>query len=212
MSIVSWLTVIVLAGCAHDAARAPWNGRTILPDGQSIAALNILANDEKSTQEVRAKAVFTLFAHHIRPGFSAAQVRAVLTDTNWVSETNLYGVYSLKGKVPVDWTFDNTVFCMHLFPEEMEKRWSPWVIYISLPNSMSEGPMRSQEEALAFLRGDTSLPGDPKLLEFALCFPDLDHGGRDIDRIERYAPQGLMVYDFRHPSNSTGAKAAGKQH
>ncbi|MBC8877247.1 MAG: hypothetical protein H8E44_48075 [Planctomycetes bacterium] len=107
-------------------------------------------------------------------------VAATLKDTSWLGEINLYGVHSLHGKVPVEWAETDTVFCLHLFPDESGR--SDWVIYLRLSGKSG----RPKEEALAFLKGEPDVPDNPKLVEYAICFPD--------GRIERYSKQGLAVY------------------
>src|SRR5215218_7021741 len=201
-TIFSALTAIVFAGCAHHPGESlSWNDHTVLPKGESITSLNTLANNPASNRADRARAIFTLFAHHIRPGSSAADVRRVLADTNWMAAVNLYGVYALAGWIPVEIGSEDTVFCLHLFPVEMDGSWSPWVIYFRLSGKPPEGPGRRKEEALAFLHGDTTLRGNPKLVEFALCYPDTrdtTHGIRADDpgrhRIERFSRRGIHVY------------------
>jgi hypothetical protein len=193
--ILPTLLVIILAGCAHNRAESlSWNGRTILPGGQSIVSLNALANNSACTRDERARAIFNLFAHHIRPGASAAQVHAVLTDTNWMSDVNLYRIRALGGWAPVELNFEDSVFCLQLFPVEMNKQWSPWGLYFRLSGHGPNGLARSEEEADAFLRGDTTLHGNPKLVEFALCYPEQPNTRHS--RRERFTRQGIHVYDF----------------
>lgn len=193
-SIFSTLTAIAFIGCAHHRGESlSWSGHTILPKGESVTSLNTLANTPAADRADRARAIFTLFAHHIRPGSSAADVHRVLADTNWMGEVNLDGIYALQGQVPLDMTSGDTSFCLHLFPVEKDNQWSPWVIYFRLSGRGPDG-VRSKEEALAFLRGDTTLHGNPKLVEFALCFPANEETRRS--RIERFSCRGIHVYDM----------------
>ena len=182
--------------CSPSRESLSWTGRTVLPSGQSVSFLNVLANDSSSSREERARAIFTLFAHHIRPGSSAAEVHAVLTSTNWMASANLYAVTALGGWVPVEYTLEDSVFCMDASPADMDKQWSPWIICLRLSGIKPSG--RNQEElireALAFLSGDTRLHGNPKLVEFALCFPGQPEVGRR--HIERFCRRGTHVYDW----------------
>jgi hypothetical protein len=187
-TILPALAATLLVGCAHDRGQSiSWNGHTILPNDQSIGYLNDVAGNPTGSRDERAKAVFSLFAHYIRPGFAAGEVRRVLTDTNWMGDVNLYGVSALGGWVPLESSLDDTKFCLHLFPVEQDKRWSPWVIYFRL-----SGHPRSDVDALAFLHGANTIEGDPKLLEFALCFPSASEG--HMGRIERFGRGGIHVY------------------
>ena len=167
------------------------NEHTILPQGESVAFLTSLANDPSNSQEVRARAVFTLFGRHIQPGSSASEVHDVLTDTAWLKENNLKGVRILGGWVPVEFTAEDTIFSIALFPADSAGGWSPWVIYLRLSGHIQD------EEALKFLRGAPGI-GRIKLLEFALCFPSPPN---QTGRIEMYTPKGLRIL------HETGAHA-----
>lgn len=169
-----------------------WNGVSRLPIGATVKELNQIANDRSADRKRRADAIFTLFAYHLRPS-SGRQVAATLKDVSWLGEVNLYGVYLLHGKVPVEWAETDTVFCLHLFPDESGR--SDWVMYLRLGGKSG----RSKEEALAFLKGEPDVRDNPKLVEYAICFPD--------GRIERYSELGLAVY---HGSNVVDHARFGK--
>jgi hypothetical protein len=85
------------------------------------------------------------------------------------------------------------VFCLHLFPDE--EGWSDWVIYFRL----SGGSGRAADEALKFLRGTKGLQGDPKLLEFALCFPD-----EESRLIQQFSERGMTIFDMSGKLSITG--------
>jgi hypothetical protein len=156
-----------------------------------VEVLNAVANDRAKSQAERSRAVFTLFAHHIRPGFSAKEIRRVFVDPRWLDDSILNEVVAVGGWLPVEWTADNTVFVVYLFPTEREKPWSPWVIYFSLSGRLPNRQARSQDDALGFLRGDTGLYGNPRLEEFALSFPE-DPQTKQA-RVERFGPRGIHV-------------------
>jgi hypothetical protein len=201
--IFSTLTAIALVGCAHHRSESlSSSGHTILPKGESVTALNAFANNSASNRADRARAIFKLFAHHIRPGASAAEVHSVLADTNWMGDVNLYRVYVPPDFLPVEMTSEDTVFCLHLFPlVEMDKLSSPWFIYFRLSGLPREGSGRNPEEAMAFLRGDTTLYGRPRLIEFALCYPSDPAASYPsaqamlTARIERFSRRGIRVYE-----------------
>lgn len=178
-----------ISGCAHKRSEPlSCNGRTILPNGESVPALVARANNPTSNQADRARAVFTLLSRHMRPDSSATEVHRVLTDTAWLQETRLYGFRMLAGSIPVEMTFEDTVFCIHLFPRDADKQWSPWVIYFRLSGKLRD------EDALAFLRGERTMEST-RLIEFALCFPHSSKPRNLPGRIERFSPDGIHVYD-----------------
>ena len=193
---------MLLLGCRTEPAPVGkdsdevsfWRGHTILPEGDSIPALNARANDLTNSQAGRAEAVFILFAHYVRPGASAAEMHQVLTDTSWLRETKLYDIRMVGGWIPIE--FADTVFCIHLFPADKDKGWSPWVIYF---RSSGKGVEESregirEEQELSFLRGE-STEDTPRLLEFALCFPNSKNPHGLPGRIERFSRQGVHVYE-----------------
>jgi hypothetical protein len=193
--VISTVVVgVALFGCAHDhAEKLSWNYHSILARGESIATLNAKANEKVNDQAECARSVFTLFAYHIRPGSSAAEVHRVLTNASWLQDTHLYGVRALGGWSAVPLTSDGTVFTMHLFPMEKDKRWSPWGISFRLSGTLRD------EDALAFLRGE-KVAGNPKIEEFSLCYPERRNPDgsipdiRKMPRIERFSPRGIHVY------------------
>jgi len=157
-----------------------------LKRNDAAAGLRRTANDKAAPREKRAEAIFALFAEHLKPPQDAAAVGKVLAGDAWLKDINLYGVYVLGGWIPVAMTFEDTVFCLHLFPDA--KGHSDWVIYFRL----SGGSGRTADEALQFLRGTKGLKGDPKLVEFALCFPDAD--GTHL--IQQFSASGTTMFDM----------------
>jgi hypothetical protein len=182
----------ILAGCAgQQAKRLSWGDHTILAPGSGVANLNAAANNTANSQAERARAVFTLFAHHVRPGFSAKETAGALLDPRWLGESDLSEIVAVGGWLPVEWTANNTAFRVYLFPTQTEKPWSAWVIYFTLSGRLPDHQARSKDDALAFLRGEAGLYGDPRLEEFALCFP-ADPRTKQA-RVERFGPRGIHV-------------------
>ena len=187
-------SLLFLVGCAkqHDQA-GYWSGRSVLPNRGSVAMLNVSANSPSLIQEKRAHAIYTLFAYHVRPGFSAADMHTVLKDTSWLKTANLTRLELLAGWIPVNSGSDRTLFDLHLFytqKDDADNNW--WCIEFSL-----SGPNRSLADAVDFLNGNTELIANPKLEEFALMFPppktgfSRSPGGR---RMEVYSKEGIHVY------------------
>jgi hypothetical protein len=192
LPLAAILSVLAMLGCAHHPAESHrQTGGTILATNDNIAALNALANDPKHSQEERARAVFTLFAHHVQPGASATDLRHVFTNPSWVQQTHLYAGEDLTGWIPVEITADDTVFAIHLFPEGKDARWSPWIIYVRLT-----GRFLQYEEAVNFLKGERS-SWNPKLAEFALCYPNSSEPRKFPGRIETFSGEGIRVYEER---------------
>jgi hypothetical protein len=163
-----------------------WNEVSRLKSTATIAQLNRVADDASLARETRAEAIFSLFANNVKPPGGAVAMSEIFRCNNWLSDTNLEGVYIVTGWVPIDWTFSDTAFCLRLFPDK--EGLSQWTIYFSL-----SGSCRTAEEARAFLRRAQDLKGNPRLKEFALCFPP-EKESELLGRIERFSEMGIAVY------------------
>jgi RNA polymerase sigma factor (sigma-70 family) len=141
--------------------------------------LRQLADDTTADRKKRVEAVFSLFANHLRPPKDAAAVHEILGEANWLKDAKLYAIHALGGQIPLEWRQGDSVFVLHLFADRDGH--SDQVIYFEL----SGGTGRTAEEGLAFLRGGKGLKGDPKLVEFTLCFGD--------GRFERFSDKGTLV-------------------
>jgi hypothetical protein len=198
MALVGLGLLLSLAplGRAHPPARTmSWDGQTSLPAGESVADLNQRANDRTASQRDRARAVFTLFARHIRPHSSEAEAHRVLGNAAWLKETNLEGERNLLGLSFLERTPHNTTFYLTLFPHDRKRSWSPWGIEFSLSGKISDA------DANAFLRGDKSAE-HVRLLEFALFFPPKSEPYGRARRCELFSSKGIWILD---PSRLFGA-------
>jgi len=170
-------------GCAHKPTDANyWKRHSVLPKGESVAILDARANDQSKSQAERARAVFTLLARHIKVGASANKVHRIFVNTAWLQECRYDCIRILNGWMPIVWPEGTTAYELALFPLQKDSEWGQWHIYFSLSGDLKD------EDGLSFLRGE-QLPGNPKLYEFALCFPD--------GRIERYSSWCMRGDDFK---------------
>jgi hypothetical protein len=213
------LAFFALTGCAQrQSVSRSWNGESRFKSRESIGALNTLANSDSASHAERARAIFALFANHIKPGATANDVHSVLTDTTWLTHCNLQGWYAPQGHIPFEGR-DGTMFVVMLFPDDRivvggvgvlwtvclritfsEARPKEEVLAFlrrhAMPQderSMSIALERlSEKEAVAFLAGDTSVPGKPRLEEFALTSPGTR--GKSYDHEEQFSRRGILVY------------------
>lgn len=185
---LSIAAILTWTGCEHLPPPPSPYSSTILPPVQDATALNVRANDLNASQEERARAIFAIFAHQLRPGASAADVRRVLANPAWVSQTHLYAADELSGWIPLELTAEDTVFAVHLFPGSSLPRQSPWVIYLRLT-----GKFLQYEDAVAFLKGERG-NWNPKLSEYALAFPTTSGSDTSTGRVEVFSGEGIRVY------------------
>ena len=191
IAIMTAVMLPAFTGCAPWRGESgSWRDPNELLRNEDVAALNALANDPAITPAERARAVFSLFSQHLRPGCSAAEVRRVLTDTAWLQETRLLAFRGSTDQTPVEMTSEDTVFGLHLFPGKVEPRTSPWVIYFRLSG-------RHDQDGVAhkFLTGAAAAPDSPRMLEFALCL-NYSPGTRELHgRMERVSSKGIHIFE-----------------
>jgi hypothetical protein len=157
-----------------------------------VQRLNDSANDPSLAREERAKAIFALFAKHIKVGCGPSDVHKVLIRTDWLKDAHADAVRMLGGWIPCDLgSGGDTVYCIWLFADK--EGWSDWVIYFRLSgNRLTDKPEDDGNDAREFLKGNASLPGNPKLQEFALCPPP----GAPI---QRFTAKGMVECDNEDP-------------
>jgi hypothetical protein len=158
------------------------------PDRLSIAALCKTAEDGQVDRANRAAAVFGLFANHLRAPCGPADAGKVFGEAKWLKDSPLNYIIGVAGLIPVGFGEDTTVYDLYLFPDQEGR--SDWVIYLRL-----SGSYRSADEARAFLRGEKNLKGDPKLVEFALCYPD-PPGEMKYGRILHFDREGMRELNW----------------
>jgi hypothetical protein len=192
------LASLLSVGCkTENQAIAPiwesWDDTSSKLSIETVESLNAIAKDSIFPREDRARAVFKLFANYIRPGFTAEEVHKVLTDTSWLQDTNLFCPLLRTGWRPVSGEMPRDHYCsVILFPDEADKPFGGWGIEIII--SSSGHPL--EKEALAFLRGETMLEKNARIIEFALCFPGEQNLGRYRRRFEKFGVRGAHVYQY----------------
>ncbi len=214
--VIIILTCFCSVHCGYaEPEKLSWDAVTILKTNATVVVLNTQANNTTNNEVERSRAIFALFANYIKPGQTAVEIHRVLIDTAWLEHVSLHGVYILAGWIQMEMNGEDTVFCLGLFPH---KKWSDrpsasatpnglladtepqsdWAIYFGLSGSSQ----LRKEDALAFLQG-AHVDGNPKIVEFALCYPHPTSPGRLPGRIERFSKYGIHAYDPWQDNHST---------
>jgi hypothetical protein len=166
--LVAWLAVIG-GGSAAASGKA-----------ETIRKLNKRVANAKGTRADRCAAVFELFDKYVTPGLTSGVVRAVITDTSWITIDD--PVDELGGKVPVSMDPDDQTFVVHCAgtprADMNNKAWSEWVIYGRIKGRTVNGFKK-------FLAGSPALV----LVEFALMYPD--------GHIDEHTPNGRKLIKSR---------------
>jgi hypothetical protein len=89
-----------------------------------------IANSATYRPDHRRQAVFALFRRHVTPGMTLADLARLLDNPAWLHDDDISVVTVLGGKIPVQWTFDDTVFMLGVFPALAEGRQGSWAIYL----------------------------------------------------------------------------------
>lgn len=192
-TLVAIALPLLSGGCAHD--REGWNDHSLFraiefPD-DTIPALNQAANGPGTSQEDRARAIFTLFGRYVQPGCSSAQFHQVATEVHWLDDSVVHRVGGYAGWMPLGGSLHGTVFDLYPFKAPTDKRARCWEIYFRL-----SGDNLQEEDALRFLRGAMGLDSTVRMEEFALRLPhSVYHPDRSIGRIEKFSLLGVHVYD-----------------
>jgi len=161
------LVVALACGCAHGPQRASTEHT------QAVASLNAIANDESAAPDKRCRAVFSLFLQFIKPGSTPSEIHRVLTDTRWLAQTNVEGVYVVAGHIPVDCDFEEeTAFVISVLPERVPSSGRPPNLGYYIYFTLAGGARRSEESAFGILAGRAAPDSKAVLKEFALCYPD----------------------------------------
>ena len=183
LAVAVGLVVVLACGCAHTPLRGSSQNT------EAIAALNATANDEAADPDQRCRAVFSLFQQFIKPGSTPSEIHEVLTDTRWLAQTNIYGIYTLLGWIPVECQWDKeTPFVVHVLPQIKPSTGRPPNLGYCIYFTFAGGDSRSEESVFAILTGRDTSDSKAVLREFALCYPD--------GTIERVTKSG--THKFKH--------------
>jgi len=169
-----------------DPKRGPAEATSRAASKTPAKDLRKVADDPQADRAKRVKAVFALFANHLKPPCGPAAAGGVLEDAKWLTTARLYPFHVLGGWVPVEFGGDATVYSLHVFP--IKDGWSDSVIYVRLTG----GSGQSADDLRAFLRGGKGLIGNRELVEFALCYPP-EPKPNPFGRIECFGPKGFRV-------------------
>jgi hypothetical protein len=87
-----------------------------------------IVNSTDYTKVHRRHCIFQLFRRHVSPGMRLSELAQILDNPNWLKDENVHVVAELEGKIPVQWTLEDTVFVFLVFPElPMENNWAVYL-------------------------------------------------------------------------------------
>lgn len=109
----------------HDLAWVLYSLGSITESPQFWSAI---ANDSAYRVSHRRFCVFQLFRRHVPPGENIAEMAVLLDQPRWVSDQDILIVTALGGKIPVKWTFEDTVFVLDVLPKSEDR----WAVYLKI--------------------------------------------------------------------------------
>jgi len=127
-----------------------------------------IANSDAYRPDHRRQAVFQLFQRHVSPGITLAELARSLNNPRWLAGDDLSVVTNLAGELPVEFTLDDTIFVLRVFPELVDDLYGPWSIYLRV------GGKVEPEAFLDLLRGEgvSDEVRQAELLELAFSTDD----------------------------------------
>ena len=129
--------------------------------GEPLSSLNEIANDASRATADRRHAVFQLFAGHVRPGMTLAELAEVLAGAEWLRDEDVSVVTAIAGKIPVTWSSEDTVFVLHVLPEAGDG--GTWAIYLRVL-----GRVRREELIRVLRTGDGGEAASARVAEIGL--------------------------------------------
>lgn len=105
-----------------------------------------IANSADYKESHRRHSVFQLFRRHVTPGMKLSELAQVLDNPNWLKDEDLQIVGVLAGRIPVQWTLEDTVFVVLVFPESSDG--DNWAIYLRVSGKVG------RDNFIKLLRGE----------------------------------------------------------
>src|SRR5205809_261582 len=96
------------------------------------------ASDPFLSPEARGRAVFGLFAHHVPAGATAATIRSVFRDCDWIDNARIHHFMVQTGVHPLRMEAGSSLFRLDLFTED-ESSPSEWIMYVRLSEGKTPG-------------------------------------------------------------------------
>jgi len=93
-----------------------------------------IANSKSYSKEHRRLAVFLLFKRFISPGITLYELARILDMPGWLTKEDITIVTVQGGKIPVTWSFEDTIFVLTVFPDvqDTNNRYANWAIYLKV--------------------------------------------------------------------------------
>lgn len=197
------LTTLVLVGvcggCATNSQDREfdsgfyWGTTSGLNSSLSAADLYERATVAGAARPDRSLAICTIFASHIKLGFTSAQIGRVFPDPNWLKDCEIRHSGGLGGAIPVPSPNGYSPFLLLLYPDR--KGSSQWAIYLVVPNDRGH---LTVEDVRKFLEGSNHEAG-LRVTEFAICYPlsQRDENPPGAECTERFTKRGVGLYVIR---------------
>jgi hypothetical protein len=113
------------------------------PLDQPAAFWSAIANSADYNADHRRRAVFELVRRHVLPGTTLGELARLLDTPTWLDDDDIAVVTVLGGKIPVSWTFDDTVLVLSVHPGQPTDDDQPWAIYLRVEGQIDEASARA---------------------------------------------------------------------
>lgn len=102
-----------------------------------------IANGDQYSQDHRRRAIFALFQRHVSVGKTLGELAQLLDHPTWLADSDVQRQDILGGRLPVQWTSDDSIIILHVFKDLPDGVYTNWAIYLRVagkiePTAVSE--------------------------------------------------------------------------
>ena len=128
-----------------------------------------ISNSNTYSAYHRRLAIFSLFKRHIKENVTLNEFAEYLNKPTWLDRQNLVLITEVLGELPVQFTLDDTILQIKIFPELPGEGWDYWAVYLRI-----EGEINKEDFYQTIQQGNNYTNEkikNQKLLEYGLA-PD----------------------------------------
>jgi hypothetical protein len=130
-----------------------------------------IANSPKYRTNHRLQCVYQLIRRHVKKGMKLCELATILDHPTWLTNDDIQIFTIVSGKVPVNWTFEDTVFVLIIFGAKEPMATHNGAIYFRTSGHIQ------LKNLVRILRGKpvAERTKNSRILELAIWKPDKKH-------------------------------------
>ncbi len=87
-----------------------------------------IINNEKYNLKHRSLALYQFFKRHVRQGMNLKELAQILNHPFWLNLQDIILVTEISGEMPVQFSLENTVIQLRVFPGVFENNWAVYLL------------------------------------------------------------------------------------